>query len=73
MSQNTDFDKLLTAEEAAAELQLALSTVQSMVSRRLIDTVDTRLGRLIPAEAVKQYIRERRGKYGPKKKLQNLT
>ena len=68
-----DFSKLLTIQEAAPELELARSTVQSMVSRNLIDTVETRLGRLIPSEAVTEYMRERRGKVGPKKKLRHST
>lgn len=70
-AKQIDFSQLLTAQEAAAQLDLAISTVQSMVSRNSIETIETRLGKLIHVDTVKKYLEERRGKVGPKKKLQD--
>lgn len=61
-----DFDQLYTVQEAAKELQLAASTVASMVSRGTLETVETRFGKLITLASVEAYAAERRGKPGRK-------
>lgn len=61
-----NFDELYTVKEAAKELRLAASTVASMVSRGTLATVETRFGKLITLESVKDYATERLGKPGRK-------
>jgi hypothetical protein len=61
-----DYDTLLTAREAARELNLAVSSVQSMVSRGTLQTVETRFGNLITVESVDAYRNLRLGKPGRK-------
>lgn len=63
-----DFSKLLTPHEVAAELDLALSTVKSMISRGIIDSEETRLGRFVHLNVVIAYKEERLGKFGRKRK-----
>jgi hypothetical protein len=64
-----DFDLLLTVTETARELHLAVSSVQSMVSRGTLKTVDTRFGKLITVESVEEYKRHRLGRPGKKSAL----
>jgi len=59
-----DYDLLMTVQEAAKELRLAVPTVHSMVSRGTFSTLDTRFGKLITVESVNAYKAERLGKPG---------
>jgi hypothetical protein len=61
-----DYDLLMTVQEAARELHLAVPTVHSMVSRGTFATIDTRFGKLITVESVEAYKANRLGKPGRK-------
>ena len=69
IAMSIDYDLLMTVQEAARELHLAVPTVQSMVSRNTLDTVETRFGRLITRNSVEAYKANRLGKPGRKSSL----
>lgn len=64
VSGTMNFEELLTPREAAKELKLKLSTVRVMVSRKLLETIETRFGRLILKESVELYKSGRLGHPG---------
>ena len=68
MDDTFDFDRVVSAKEAAELLELKLGTVRVMISRHELETCETRLGRFITLDSVEEYKRTRRGVIGRPKR-----
>jgi excisionase family DNA binding protein len=55
----TQYDDVLTIAEAAEQLQCAPQTIRNLVAMDRLETVETRFGRLITRESVREYQQKR--------------